>query len=184
MPAQDSAALDAHAGAAPKPGRSFVARHGAGLCMGATALALLALATALLPRRRLEAPPAPPAHWFDRGLHGQCFASLGGYALSGIAEALFALVQVPWRLATGKAVSGLDCGRLAAEFAPAEFAKRPPPSLVAIASELQLGTIAWGLLCAAGLAVGIAFAGLGTEIFIGEHGAFSGAGITAVWPRD
>ena len=79
---------------------------------------------------------------------------------------------------------GLGCGRLAAEFAAAEFAKRPPPSFVAIASELQLGTIAWGVLCAAGLVVGIAFAGLGTEVFIGERGQFSGAGINAVWPRD
>jgi hypothetical protein len=26
-----------------------------------------------------------------------------------------------------------------------------------------------------------ALAGLGTEVFIGEHGQFSGAGITTVW---
>jgi hypothetical protein len=31
--------------------------------------------------------------------------------------------------------------------------------------------------------VGVALAWLGTEVFIGEHGAFSGAGITTVWPQ-
>jgi uncharacterized membrane protein YgcG len=109
-------------------------------------------------------------------------AALGGYALTGIAGGLVALVQIPWRLAQGKAVGGLDRGRLAAEFSPGAFAKRPPPSLVALASELQLGAIAWGLICLAGLVVGVAFAGLGTEVFIGERGQFSGAGISAVWP--
>ena len=115
-------------------------------------------------------------------LFAAIFAGLGGYALSGLAAALVALVQMPWRLATGHAVRGLDRQRLAAEFTPAEFVRRPPPSLVAVASELQLGAIAWGLLCLAGLVIGIAFAGLGTEVFIGERGQFSGAGITAVWP--
>jgi hypothetical protein len=96
--------------------------------------------------------------------------------------ALLALIQLPWRLATSKALRELDGVRLAREFTPAEFANRPPSSLVAVASELDLGAIAWGALCAAGLVVGIAFAGLGTEVFIGERGAFRGAGITAVWP--
>jgi hypothetical protein len=93
------------------------------------------------------------------------------------------IVQLPWRLATGTALRSLDRNRLAAEFAPAEFARRPPPSLVAIATELRLGTIAWGALCFAGIVVAVAFAGLGTEVFIGERGQFSGAGITTVWPR-
>src|SRR5215467_13510127 len=50
---------------APKRDRSWVALHGAGLAAGATALILLAIAAAFLPRRPMEAPPAPPAHWFD-----------------------------------------------------------------------------------------------------------------------
>ena len=29
----------------------------------------------------------------------------------------------------------------------------------------------------------VPFAGLGTEVFIGERGQFSGAGITTVWPN-
>jgi uncharacterized membrane protein YgcG len=45
--------------------RSWAARHGAGLAAGATALLLLAIATAFLPRKPVEAPPVPPAHWFD-----------------------------------------------------------------------------------------------------------------------
>jgi hypothetical protein len=115
-------------------------------------------------------------------LFAAIFATLGGYARSGIVGGLAALVQMPWRIATGTAIHGLSREGLAAEFAPAEFAKRPPPSLVAVASELRLGAIAWALICLAGLVLGIAFAGLGTEVFIGERGQFSGAGITAVWP--
>jgi len=115
-------------------------------------------------------------------LFAAIFAGLGGYAVSGVAGGLVALVRMPWRLATGRALLRLDRERLAAEFAPAAFVRRPPPSLVRLASELQLGAVAWGLLCLAGLVVGVAFAGLGTEVFIGEHGQFSGAGITAAWP--
>jgi uncharacterized membrane protein YgcG len=355
MPTEAPPALTGAGMAEAHPGPSFVARHGAAVSMGATALVLLAIAAAFLPKRHLEAPPAPPAHWFDDrarmvspgyaagkseylqqylplvlhasvlivtepkapggaieeytanaangwrigqggddgvvlfvfrdprtirlevgyGLEGALpdieakhlveatlipkfaegrfedgfddfvfglqdklkaysesagrrkaiglfdyvigvlrqarrvarsawalflesdptgrvmltifatiFASLGGYALTGLAGALLALIRMPWRLATSKAVHSLDRGRLAAEFTPAEFAKRPPPSLVALAQDLDLGAIAWGSLCAAGLVVGIAFAGLGTEVFIGERGQFSGAGITTVWPRN
>jgi uncharacterized membrane protein YgcG len=338
-----------------RQGRSFAARHGAALAAGATALVLLALAAALVPRRPLEAPPAPPAHWFDDraglvspgyagakseylqqylplflhtsilivtepnvpsgaiedytaraanawrigakgadngmvlfvfpnqrtirlevgyglegplpdveakhlvddtllpkftaghyeegfddfifgvekklkvyagetgrtpnatgiveyvfavlrqtpraagstwtafqeadmtgraflALCGAVLASLLGYALAGLVEGLVALIQLPWRIATGNAVHALSRARLAAEFAPAEFIRRPPRSLVAIATELRLTTIAWGLMCVAGLVVGVAFVGMGTEVFIGERGQFSGAGITTSWP--
>jgi hypothetical protein len=116
-------------------------------------------------------------------LFAAILASLAAYALSGITAVLVAIVQMPWRLATGAALRNLDRNRLAAEFSPAEIARRPPPSLVAVAAELRLGTIAWGALCLAVIVVGVALAGLGTEVFIGEHGAFSGAGITTVWPQ-
>ena len=116
-------------------------------------------------------------------LFAAILASLSVYALSGIAAALVTIVQLPWRLATGTAVRSLDRNRLAAEFSPAEFVRRPPPSLVAMATELRLGTIAWGALCFAGIVMAVAFAGLGTEVFIGERGQFSGAGITTVWPQ-
>jgi uncharacterized membrane protein YgcG len=115
-------------------------------------------------------------------LFAAVFATLAGYALSGLVGGIIAIVQMPWRIATGTALHSVSRERLAAEFSPAEFAKRPPPSLVAIASELQLGAIAWALLCLAAIVVGLAFAGLGTEVFIGERGQFSGAGITTVWP--
>jgi len=356
MPPQGSPVVtDALATADAGQGRSFAARHGAALAAGATALVLLAIAAALVPRRPLEAPPAPPAHWFDdraglvspgyagakseylqqylplvlhvsvlivtepttpsgaiedytsraanawrigakgadngvvlfvfrdprtvrlevgyglegplpdvegkhlveatllpkfaagqyeegfddfifglqeklkvysgetdrtpnatgiveyvfavlrqipRGarsawalfqdadatgrvvlvLFGAVLASLLGYALAGFAEGLLALIQLPWRIATGNALRVLSRDRLAAEFAPTEFMRRPPRSLVAIATELRLTTIAWGLMCVAGLVVGVAFFGMGTEVFIGERGQFSGAGITTGWP--
>ncbi len=356
MPPQGSPVVtDALPAADARQGRSLAARHGAALAAGATALVLLAFAAALVPRRPLEAPPAPPAHWFDDraglvspgyagakseylqqylplflhtsilivtepnapsgaiedytaraanawrigakgadngivlfvfpnqrtirlevgyglegplpdveakhlvddtllpkfaagfyeegfddfifglenklkvysgetgrtanatslveyvfgvlrqvpraaastwtlfreadatgrvflALCGAVLASLLGYALAGFVEGLLALVQLPWRIATGTAVHALSRDRLAAEFAPAEFIRRPPRSLVAIATELRLTTIAWGLMCVAGFVVGVAFFGMGTEVFIGERGQFSGAGITTGWP--
>jgi uncharacterized membrane protein YgcG len=115
-------------------------------------------------------------------LCGALLASLLGYALAGVVEGLLALIQLPWRIATGNAVHALSRDRLAEEFAPAEFIRRPPRSLVAIATELRLTTIAWGLMCVAGFVVGVAFFGMGTEVFIGERGQFSGAGITIDWP--
>ena len=115
-------------------------------------------------------------------LLGAVVASLLGYALAGFAEGLLALVQLPWRIVTGNAVHALSRDRLAAEFAPAEFIRRPPRSLVAIATELRLTTIGWGLMCVVGFGVGVAFVGMGTEVFIGERGQFSGAGITTGWP--
>ena len=115
-------------------------------------------------------------------LFGAIFATLSGYALTGFVEGLFALIQLPWRVATGESVRGLNRERLAAEFAPAELIRRPPPSLVALVSELNLFAIGWGLMCVAGFVVGVAFVGLGTEVFIGERGQFSGAGVTTVWP--
>jgi hypothetical protein len=37
-------------------------------------------------------------------------------------------------------------------------------------------------LCVAGIVTLVAFLGTGTEIFTGERGQFSGAGVTIVWP--
>jgi uncharacterized protein len=119
---------------------------------------------------------------FVLALFGTVFAALFGYCLSGMAIGLAAIVQLPFRIATGGALCALSRDRLAAEFAPAEFMRRPPSSLVAVAHELGLGAIFWGVLSVAGMVIGIAFLGLGTEVFIGERGQFSGAGVTAVWP--
>ena len=115
-------------------------------------------------------------------LFGAVIASLLGYGLSGVLAGLWALVQLPWRLATDPAIRALGGTRLAAEFAPGEFVRRPPPSLVAVFNALGLGAIAWGAMCVAGMLIGIAFVGLGTDVLIGARGQFSGAGITMVWP--
>ena len=109
-------------------------------------------------------------------------ATMFGYGLTGVAIGVRALVQLPWRLAQGQAWRAIDKKKLAAEFAPAEFAKRPPPSLVAVAGELHLGDLVWGAIAMAGIIVGIAFLGLGTEVVMEGHGGFSGAGVTAQWP--
>jgi uncharacterized membrane protein YgcG len=115
-------------------------------------------------------------------LFGATLAAVFGYGLSGVTIGAWALVQLPWRIATGSAWRCLGRQKLAAEFAPAQFVRRPPASLVAVVDELRLGEILWGLLSLAGIVVGIAFLGLGSEAVMGGHGQFSGGGVTEVWP--
>jgi uncharacterized membrane protein YgcG len=125
----------------------------------------------------------PEGRWI-LAIFAAVLATMFGYGLTSVALGLGALVQMPWRLAHGEAWRAIDRKKLAAEFAPAEFVKRPPPSLVAVAGELHLGDLVWGVIAAACVIVGIAFLGLGTEIDKEGHGGFSGAGITAQWtPR-
>ena len=110
------------------------------------------------------------------------FASLFGYGLSDVAIGLWALVQLPWRLSQSPARRAMDKKKLAAEFAPAAFVRRPPPSVVALAGELRLGELVQGAIAAAGIIVAIAFLGLGLETVMEGHGSFSGAGVTVEWP--
>jgi uncharacterized membrane protein YgcG len=109
-------------------------------------------------------------------------AAAFGYGLSGVAIGVGALVQLPWRLAHGESWRALDRKKLAAEFAPAAFVRRPPPSVVALAGELRLGELVQGAIAAAGIIVAIAFLGLGLETVMEGHGNFSGAGVTVEWP--
>ena len=108
-------------------------------------------------------------------------ASLFGYGLTGVALGAWALVRLPWRVSHAQSVLAIDRKKLAAELSPAELARRPPPSLVAAAIDLHLGDIVWGMVAAAGIVVGIAFLGLGTQTVMEGHGTFSGGGITARW---
>lgn len=109
-------------------------------------------------------------------------AGIFGQALSVAAIGAWALLQLPWRIATGSAWRALDRNVLAAELAPARLAKAPPPSLLAVVREVRLAEILVGIVALAGIVVGIAFLGLGSEAVLPAHGQFSGAGITAVWP--
>jgi uncharacterized membrane protein YgcG len=124
------------------------------------------------------------AEWQGRAIlaiFAGVLASLLGYALTWMAMGLWALVQIPWRLAHGTAWRAIDRKKLAAELAFPEAARRPPPSLVAAWDELHLDDVVLGLLAAACVVVGIAFLGLGTQTVMEGHGGFSGAGITAKW---
>lgn len=112
---------------------------------------------------------------------GAALAAMLGYGLAFVAIGLIALVQLPWRAATGVAWRALDRKTLAAEFAPSEFVRRPPPSLVAVAREWHLGDIAGGAIAFASIVVAIAFLGLGSQAVMEGHGTFSGGGITAAW---
>jgi uncharacterized membrane protein YgcG len=116
------------------------------------------------------------------------FAAVIGAAfaegLFRVAVGLWALVQLPWRIAKERALRRIDGPHLASEFTPAQLARRPPPSLVAAALALHAGDIVAGAMALVAVVVGIAFLGLGSSFFMGGHGQFSGAGITAVWsPR-
>jgi uncharacterized membrane protein YgcG len=114
------------------------------------------------------------------------FAAVGvvvfGYLLQGVLIGVYAILMLPWRIAHGTAWRALDRRTLAQEFAPAQFVKRPPPSLVAAANELGLPAIAWGIGTFIGTAIVIAFLASSTPIFVGARGHFSGAGVTTHWP--
>ena len=114
-------------------------------------------------------------------LFGAVFVVIFGSLLRGIVAGAVALVQLPWRLAHAEALRALDRRTLAAEFAPAAFVKRPPPSLVAIVRELGLAEIGYGVVCAAGVVVAIAFLAVGSDVFVPARGQFSGAGVTKHW---
>jgi uncharacterized membrane protein YgcG len=147
---------------------------------------------ALLTVRQLPARAREAWHIFQSDdLQGRLaltvFAAVLGAAfaqgLFHVAVALWALVQLPWRIAKERDLRGIDRQHLASEFAPKELARRPPPSLVAAALALHAGDIVAGAMALAAIVVGIAFLGLGSS-FMGGHGQFSGAGFTVVWsPR-
>jgi len=114
-------------------------------------------------------------------LFGAVFVAVAGYLLQGILGGVVALVQLPWRLAHATSLRTLDRGTLAAEFAPAAFVKRPPPSLVAVARDLGLVPIGYGIFCAVGVVVVVAFLAVGSDVFVPARGQFSGAGVTKHW---
>jgi uncharacterized protein len=114
-------------------------------------------------------------------LFGAVFVAVAGYLLRGILAGVVALVQLPWRLAHAPSLHALDRATLAAEFAPAAFVKRPPPSLVAVVRDLGLVSIGYGLFCAVGVVVVTAFLAVGSDVFVPARGQFGGAGVTRHW---
>jgi hypothetical protein len=52
---------------------------------------------------------------------------------------------------------------------------------VAVVRELGLVEIGYGLFCAAGIVVAIAFLAVGSDVFVPARGQFSGAGVTKHW---
>jgi uncharacterized membrane protein YgcG len=114
-------------------------------------------------------------------LFGAVFVTVFGYLARGVVVGLAALLQLPWRVVHGAASTALDRRTLAAEFAPAAFVKRPPPSIVAVLRELGLVEIGYGAMCACGIVVAIAFLAVGSDVFVPSRGQFSGAGVTKHW---
>jgi uncharacterized membrane protein YgcG len=78
-------------GSAKKPKRSFASRHGAAIAAGCTALVLMVILAASMPRQSLDTGPPPPRHWFDdrAGMVSTSFASAKStYLQSYVLQAL------------------------------------------------------------------------------------------------
>jgi uncharacterized protein len=122
----------------------------------------------------------------DRGtrlvmaLFGSIVLGLALYALTGIALAIPAIVLLPWRI---RASPTLRAGWAAAreQFSPRNFLARPPPAVISLFNELELGTVANGLYLLAALVFGIALLFAGAGWFMEGLGRFGGAGATIGW---
>jgi hypothetical protein len=100
----------------------------------------------------------------------------------GIALGIVPLMRLPWRLVASPTLRTLGSPAVRQQFTAKAFFARPPPVLVTLVAELQLGEILNALYLLAGLVVGIAFLFVGSSILIGGLGHFGGAGATLSWP--
>ena len=114
-------------------------------------------------------------------LFGAILAGLMLYALAGIALAIPAILLLPWRIRASPTLRAGWAG-VSAQFSAPNFFKRPPPALVSLFNELQLGAVANAAYLLAGLVVGIALLFAGSGWFLEGLGKFGGAGATINWP--
>lgn len=114
-------------------------------------------------------------------LFGAILAGLVLYALTGIAVAIPAIVLLPWRI---RASPTLRAGwaEVSGQFSASNFTKRPPPVLVNLCNELELGAIVNAACLLAALVVGIALLFATSGWFMEGLGKFGGAGATIGWP--
>lgn len=114
-------------------------------------------------------------------LFGAILAGLALYALTGILLAIPAIVLLPWRIRASPTLRAGWPG-VAEQFSAPNFFKRPPPALVSLFNELQLGAVVNAAYLLAGLVVGIALLFAGSGWFLEGLGKFGGAGATINWP--
>jgi len=115
-------------------------------------------------------------------LFGLVLAGAMLWAFIGIAAGIVPLLRLPMRLAASTTLRTLGSPAVREQFSGKNFLARPPPVLVTLVQELQLGEILNALYMLAGLVVGIAFLFVGSSILIGGLGHFGGAGATLGWP--
>src|SRR5512140_87472 len=118
---------------------------------------------------------------FAMALFGAVLAGLVLYALAGILLAIPAIVLLPWRIRASPTLRAGWAG-VSEQFSAANFIKRPPPVLVSLFNELELGTVVNALYLLAGLVGGIAFLFATSGWFMEGLGRFGGAGATIGWP--
>jgi uncharacterized membrane protein YgcG len=118
---------------------------------------------------------------FAMALFGGIVLGLALYALTGIALAIPAIVLLPWRMYASRTLRAGWSG-VSEQFSAANFIKRPPPALVNLFNELELGTVANALYLLAALVFGIALLFATAGWFMEGLGRFGGAGATIGWP--
>jgi uncharacterized membrane protein YgcG len=115
-------------------------------------------------------------------MFGAVFVSLAVYALATIAAAIPALLMLPARIYSSTALRSFNTPAVRDQFKWSNFVHRPPPVLLEIADELELGAIINALYMVVGLIVGIAFLFVGSGLFMDGLGRFGGGGATVAWP--
>lgn len=119
---------------------------------------------------------------FVLALFGLVLAGSTAYALLGIVLGIPAILMMPWRLYASETLHATTLAMVREQFSPRNFFARPPPFLVNLFDELQLGPAVNAVYMLVALIVGIAFLFIGAGIFIGGLGQFGGAGATVSWP--
>jgi uncharacterized membrane protein YgcG len=119
---------------------------------------------------------------FGLTMFGAIIAGLAVYALATIAAAIPAILMLPWRVYASPTLRGASLAGIGEQFSPRNFFARPPPFVIGVFNDLQLGAVVSAFYMVAGLVVGIALLFTGAGLFMDGTGRFSGAGATVPWP--
>jgi Beta-propeller domains of methanol dehydrogenase type len=116
-------------------------------------------------------------------LFGLVFTVLFTQALFGIATGVPAILLFPWRLYASRTLRTVRIAEVKEQFSPKNFFARPPPFLISLFSELQLGAITHSIYLLAAIIIGIAVLFVGSSVLIDGLGRYGGAGASLSWPQ-
>jgi len=119
---------------------------------------------------------------FVIALFGSLFAGLAIYAVAGILAAIPAIVMLPWRLFGSPTLRGANLAEIGKQFSPRNFFARPPPFVISVFNELQLGSVVNAAYMLASIVAAILLLSAGSGLFMDGLGKFGGAGATLSWP--